>query len=333
MFAVVTITARALAAALAAGCLLAPTLAFAEDGAPSYAQPFYGQPSYASPEETIHGRITDISGPYTITVEDDRGFLDNVHLHHGTIINPTGLTLAAGMSVTIHGYNGGTVLEANEIDCPYSYDGPLPEPVYYGPGWWYPGFEYGYGPSFCLSFVFGGPVFFERREFFRHPWGLGWAPFWRDRDRDWDDHGRLAFVPRVDTAPGGDRGNRFVRVTPPVDTAPGGDRFRRVERVRPSPVSAWDRFDRGRGFTRPSPVSAPVERGFTRRTFSTPRSTAPYSGGYRSGSYGGGYRSAPYSGGYRSGSYGGGYRSGSFRSSGGGSGSRSSSGSHSSGRR
>lgn len=50
------------------------------------------------------------------------------------------------MSVTIIGYNAGSVFQANEIDTPYSYPGPPVVPVYYGPGWWYPGFAYGWGP-------------------------------------------------------------------------------------------------------------------------------------------------------------------------------------------
>jgi hypothetical protein len=129
-------------------------------------------PSYATAEQTIHGRIDAVNGVFSITVRDDNGYLDNVSLHHGTIINPTGLTLAPGMSVTIIGYNGGSAFVANEIDTPYTYAGPLPVPVWYGPGYWYPGFPYGYGPSFSLFISSGHPV---HAPFNPHRW-VGPAP-------------------------------------------------------------------------------------------------------------------------------------------------------------
>ena len=124
-------------------------------------------PSYASAEQTIHGRIRSVDGQYHLTVSDDKGYLDHVNLHQGTVINPTGLTLAPGMSVTILGYNGGSVFVANEIDTPYVGGGPPPAAVRYGVGWSYPGsafgyayaapppIAYGYGPSYGL-FVGGG---------------------------------------------------------------------------------------------------------------------------------------------------------------------------------
>jgi hypothetical protein len=135
-------------------------LAASAQGVPSYAQP-----GNTSQDETITGRVIAINDVWHITVADDRGFNDTVELHQGTIINPTGLTLAPGMSVTIEGYGNGPVFEANEIDTPYSYGGPLPVPVYYGAGWWYPGYPYGYGPSFNLFFNFGR---FEQRPFAGH---------------------------------------------------------------------------------------------------------------------------------------------------------------------
>jgi hypothetical protein len=117
-------------------------------------------PSYAQPssEQTIKGRISAVNNPFNISVRDDNGYIDNVLLHRGTIINPTGLTLAVGMRVTILGYNAGDHFDANEIDTPYTYGGPFPAPVYYGPGWWYPGYVYGYGPAFGLFIVGGGVV-------------------------------------------------------------------------------------------------------------------------------------------------------------------------------
>ena len=159
------------AAALAIAGLVHPTNASAQD-VPSYAQP--------GRDESIQGRIASVNGTFNISVRDNRGFVDNVELHQGTIINPTGLTLAAGMSVTIIGVGNGGEFDANEIDTPYQYDGPVPEPVYLGPGWWYPGFAYGYGPSFGLSLVFGGGGFFyEHRPFYGRPFafnGRGFVP-------------------------------------------------------------------------------------------------------------------------------------------------------------
>jgi hypothetical protein len=164
---------------------IAPLAAAAQD------VPSYAQPTTISTDETIHGRIRSVDGAFNISVDDDRGFVDSVELHQGTIINPTGLTLSAGMSVTILGTNGGSTFEANEIDTPYSYSGPLPTPVYYGPGYWAPGFAYGYGPSFSLAIVIGGGAgySFAHHPFYGRPWNghgyfgaaVGYAPAARGR--------------------------------------------------------------------------------------------------------------------------------------------------------
>jgi hypothetical protein len=79
-------------------------------------------PSYATPsnEEQITGSITAVPGKYALQVRDTRGFIDNVTLHPGTIINPTGLKLAAGMQVSITGVNAGQTFTANQIDAPYA---------------------------------------------------------------------------------------------------------------------------------------------------------------------------------------------------------------------
>jgi hypothetical protein len=66
------------------------------------------------------------------------------------------------MDVTIVGSNGGDVFIADEVDTPYSYDGDVPPPAYYGDGWWYPGFAYGYGPAFSLGFAFGSGYVYAR---------------------------------------------------------------------------------------------------------------------------------------------------------------------------
>lgn len=151
---------RVAVTALAVAGLILPAIASAQD-IPTYAQP--------NRDETIHGRIASVNGTFNISVRDDRGFIDNVELHQGTIINPTGLTLEPGMNVTIIGIPNGGELDANEIDTPYHYAGPIPGPVYLGPGWWYPGFPYGYGPAFGLTLVFGGSgFFFEHRPFAGH---------------------------------------------------------------------------------------------------------------------------------------------------------------------
>jgi hypothetical protein len=109
-------------------------------------------PSYAttrqySEDQNIHGRVTGFDGAYSLTVRDERGYLDNIQLHPGTVINPTGLTLAPGMVVSVLGYNAGSYFSANEIDTPYQfYSG---QPYYGGHPWNY------YGPSISLGFFFG----------------------------------------------------------------------------------------------------------------------------------------------------------------------------------
>jgi hypothetical protein len=106
-------------------------------------------PSYADNggDAQIRGRVVDFDGGYGLRVRDDRGYIDNVQLHPGTIINPTGLTLAPGMVVSVLGYNAGSSFAANEIDTPYTFYGSVP---YYGG---YPWSYYGAGVS--LGFFFG----------------------------------------------------------------------------------------------------------------------------------------------------------------------------------
>lgn len=140
---------KTLAAALSATTLtalfVAAPLAAQAQPVPSYAR----QPAYANPEEQIRGRIASFDGRFNLTVRDERGFLDNVQLRPGTIINPTGITLAGGMIVSIFGYNAGPYFSANEIDTPYTfYEG---MPYYYGHPWRY------YGPTVSLDFFFGNP--------------------------------------------------------------------------------------------------------------------------------------------------------------------------------
>ena len=98
------------------------------------APPSYARPSYASGEETIRGRIASFDGRFHLEVRDDRGFIDNVQLHQGTVINPTGLTLQPGMSVTIFGKSAGSFFAATEVDTPYDRYGLL-IPVRPGPSY------------------------------------------------------------------------------------------------------------------------------------------------------------------------------------------------------
>jgi hypothetical protein len=140
---------RKLLTALAAALILAAPLAAQAQDVPSYAQP--------SGDAQIRGRVTSFDGAYSVQVRDEKGYIDNVRLHRGTIINPTGITLAPGMVVSILGYNAGPYFAANEIDTPYTFYGGVP--YYYGHPWNY------YGPSFSLGFFFGnsywwhGPAF------------------------------------------------------------------------------------------------------------------------------------------------------------------------------
>jgi hypothetical protein len=140
---------RTAAALLTAVCLV-PATAGAQ--VPAYAHP---DPDAA---QTISGSIDRLSGTYGMTLRDDRGYLDDVRLHHGTVIQPTGTTLRPGMHVTLHGRADGKVFDVDEVDVaesdvsqpgyaspyvPYGggYDfgyvyGSFGYPGYYGNGYW-----------------------------------------------------------------------------------------------------------------------------------------------------------------------------------------------------
>jgi len=127
-----------LGVALAAGLLAAP-LAVSAD--------IPGQ-------QQIQGRVTSFDGHFALHVQQANGEVDAIELHQGTIINPTGLTLSPGMTVTVVGQPQGTVFAANEIDTPYqeTYGYAYSTP-YYGPYW---GTYLGYpGPGFDLGLNFG----------------------------------------------------------------------------------------------------------------------------------------------------------------------------------
>ena len=145
---------RTFIAALAAALLIAAPFAASAQGAPSYAA------GPGSGDAQIRGRVVSFDGGYQLQVRDEKGYVDDVSLHPGTIINPTGLTLAPGMIVSILGYNAGSYFSANEIDTPYTFYGG--EPYYLGHPWGY------YGPSFSLGFFFGNTGWWHGRGFAGH---------------------------------------------------------------------------------------------------------------------------------------------------------------------
>jgi hypothetical protein len=118
-----SVKAAAAAAALAIG-LASPQTALAQ--APGLGG---SVPSYAAvaKDQAVRGIVANYDGKYVLQVRDRAGYLDNVRLHQGTIINPTGLPLQNGMRVIVYGYNAGQTFAANEIDV----DVP---PVVYAPG-------------------------------------------------------------------------------------------------------------------------------------------------------------------------------------------------------
>lgn len=130
-------------------------------GAAAQSAPTHGDapvPSYAQPSapgtETIKGTITGFSGKYGVTLRDERGFVDNVQMHQGTIINPNGISLQKGMPVSIVGRADGLLFLADEVDTPYPasavppyYIGVFGSPFYTGfGGRWYPRYPAGYYP-------------------------------------------------------------------------------------------------------------------------------------------------------------------------------------------
>jgi hypothetical protein len=116
-------------------------IAFAFPGVGS-AQPL---PSYATPPgETIKGTISRFDGPTNMYVRDVRGYIDHVTLRQGTIINPTGIRLQPGFSVTVTGRASGSTFIADEIDTPYRYYG-YAYPYYYYPSYYRVGLGFGWG--------------------------------------------------------------------------------------------------------------------------------------------------------------------------------------------
>jgi hypothetical protein len=163
---------RLIATLIATAAIAVPASAFAQTDAPA---PSSARPSYSSAEDVVRGQVVAFDGAYNLQVRDERGFVDNVVLHQGTIINPTGLRLSPGMSVTVRGVNRGNALDANQIDTPYTTYGAVPVypyPVavvpYYYPFGAYPayGFGYGYGPRFSIGIGIGPAYGWGRGAYF-----------------------------------------------------------------------------------------------------------------------------------------------------------------------
>jgi hypothetical protein len=134
--------------AIAAALALLPVAGLAQNNAPL--------PTYARPAgETIKGTIRNFDGKYKLYVRDTRGYIDDVTLHDGTIINPTGIRLQSGFPVTITGHTNGSTFEADVIDTPFKISYAYPYYGYpsYGP---YPyGYGYGYGYPYPFYGYFG----------------------------------------------------------------------------------------------------------------------------------------------------------------------------------
>ncbi len=146
----------------ARGALAAIVLTSGVDGiAAAQTVPSGALPPYATPatDQEIRGKISAVTGKYTLLVRDERGYIDSVTLHQGTIITPTGLTLEPGMQVTITGTPAGATFDANQINTPYTVT--VVQGLYpfygagfgWGPGWgrwgWGWGAGWGWGPGYA----------------------------------------------------------------------------------------------------------------------------------------------------------------------------------------
>jgi hypothetical protein len=133
------------------------------------------RPSYATDEEVVRGRIVSFDGQYSLELQDERGFIDQVRLRQSTIVHPIGLRLRSGMTVTIVGINQGSVLAANEIDridtsnnTAYAENGsPDFYPPYYPVYYPYPVYGYAY-PRVDAAFVFNFGFFHGNFRHFDH---------------------------------------------------------------------------------------------------------------------------------------------------------------------
>jgi hypothetical protein len=251
------LTTRLLGVAVAAAALITPSIASAQD-IPSYAT---GGAAGGGADQQIQGTISSINGTWNITVADANGYSDSVQLEQGTVINPTGLTLEAGMNVTIDGYADGSNFDAVEIDTPYQYAGPAPVAVYYGPGAWYPGYAYGWGPSFSLFFDFGNRGWEQRPFAFGGSVRRPMAPpaGWENRP-----HG---YVGRAPTARSGYTQERHTNSVPQQHAfvAPPQQRYTAPQQSRTfaAPQQRYTAPQQQRSFAAPQRVSAPQQRSYS----------------------------------------------------------------------
>ena len=130
---------------------------------------FADRPSYAQSgpgDETISGTIYQVTGRYTLTLEDDRGFIDNVSLHNGTVITPSGLGLGSGQIATMTGHTSGKTFEADEIDVDPSSissgQAVLPGGDYATAvnGGDYPAYAFGYDPTYSSGVLYFGQTYY-----------------------------------------------------------------------------------------------------------------------------------------------------------------------------
>jgi hypothetical protein len=138
---------------------------------PSYAQP---PPTYAQ-QSGIRGTITGFDGQWIVYMHDDKGYIDHITLHQGTMINPTGIRLIEGMRATVYGYADGPTYQANRIDVAYS-----PYSPYYGYGGYpyYGYYPYGYGYGYPY-YGWGWPYWGGWGIGIGVNWGWGWGWGWR----------------------------------------------------------------------------------------------------------------------------------------------------------
>ncbi len=154
---------KKIAVALASALSVLPLAVQAQE-VPTYSQQLYGV-------DRIQGRIASFDGGYDLRVRDERGYIDRVHIHPGTIINPTGITLTPGMVVSIVGENEGDYFSGDEVDTPYTIYGGVP---YYRDRVWTD-----YGNGFALGFFFANTNWWHGSYFngYHYGWSNGYRRY------------------------------------------------------------------------------------------------------------------------------------------------------------
>jgi hypothetical protein len=180
-----------LIAAIAGGALVALPLAASAQA-----------PRPPAGDETIRGTIQSLPSHYTLLLHDVRGFVDNVTLRDDTVLNPDGLALNSGVSVTIIGHVDGHTFDADEIDGPRNavespanggappyadqqqsapvagYDDPYGDEGYAPPP---PDYDYDYGYGYGYPYAYAYPAFgvviggfgYYGGPYFGHPYFYG----------------------------------------------------------------------------------------------------------------------------------------------------------------